>query len=110
MSPQVGKTIRLFRINAGIKQKELADEAGISANYLSLIENGKRTPSFIVIEKIALKLNMPISYLLWSEKDKESMPKDRKKLFSQLEDIISQLQELTKNAKVMDSTPNTSKD
>lgn len=53
LSPSdVGRAIRLYRNCAELPSKTVAASAEISANYLSLIERGKRMPSlnmFLVI-------------------------------------------------------------
>ncbi len=38
----VGENIKLRRIKAGIKQQDLAEQAGITASMLSQIERGKK--------------------------------------------------------------------
>lgn len=76
---QLGKTIKMLRINAGIKQKDLAQRVQISPNYLSLVENGKREPSISVIEHIAQKLKIPISYIFWYAYEKPTNLPEQKK-------------------------------
>ncbi|MHB8131928.1 MAG: helix-turn-helix domain-containing protein [Mobilitalea sp.] len=61
----IGKNIKVFRINAGLKQKELADKLGKKVQYLSAIENDKREPSLSFLRQIAGALNVPASSLLW---------------------------------------------
>jgi transcriptional regulator with XRE-family HTH domain len=56
--------IRTIRIRAGLKQKEVASGAGISANYLSLIENGRKTPSLPVLQAIGDQLGVPAAMLM----------------------------------------------
>ena len=50
---------RLIRIRKefSMSQKEVAEAAGISQNYYSYIENGKRRPSVDTAQKIAKVLN-----------------------------------------------------
>ena len=38
---KIGKRIREERINRGLTQEQLAEQADISLNFMSLIENGK---------------------------------------------------------------------
>ena len=57
--------IRVLRTAANLKQKDLARQAGIKANYLSLVEAGKREPSVTVLRAIAKALNVPIRMLFW---------------------------------------------
>lgn len=49
----LGDNIKNYRNKIHLRQKELAEKAGISANYLSLIESGKRYPSLSIIGKIS---------------------------------------------------------
>lgn len=57
----LGKAIRIYRIRAGMNQKELAEKLGISTNYLGMIERGDRNPSQKILEKIASTLEISIS-------------------------------------------------
>jgi transcriptional regulator with XRE-family HTH domain len=65
----VGKNIKLFRINAGLKQKDLAAEIGVKESYLSTIESGKKEPSLNLLKKIASALGIPLSMFFWEEID-----------------------------------------
>lgn len=38
-------SLKSFRENQGLKQFEAAEKLGITNDYLSMIENGKRSPS-----------------------------------------------------------------
>lgn len=59
-----GKKIRVARINKGYKQLELAKLIGVSANYISLIEAGKKTPSLQTALSLADTLSVSIGELL----------------------------------------------
>ena len=65
----IGKTIRVLRIAAGMKQKVLASVVGIRPNSLSLIEAGKREPSLGLIRSISKALDVPTGLLFWETKD-----------------------------------------
>ena len=41
----VYKNIKKYRLEKGLSQNTLAEITNISVDYISLIENGKRTPS-----------------------------------------------------------------
>ena len=43
---KIGPKIRAFRRQLGIQANKLAEQTGISASYLNLIESGKRTVSY----------------------------------------------------------------
>jgi transcriptional regulator with XRE-family HTH domain len=59
----LGAVIAAIRKDNGWRQDCVADRAGISKNYLSLIERGDRVPSIEVIENIARALQVPSAYL-----------------------------------------------
>ncbi len=48
----------------GIKQKKLAEAAGVSGAYMSLIIQGKRSPTVGILKKIADFLGVTIDELL----------------------------------------------
>lgn len=56
--------IREFREGAGLTVDGLAEIAGCSKATISLIENGKRTPSMAMLEAIASALHVPTKILL----------------------------------------------
>ena len=53
-----GLLIRGRRMAAGMRQKDLAGEAGISASYLALIESGRRVPNPAMQARIAAALGL----------------------------------------------------
>ena len=56
-----GNNVKTLRKAAGYTQDEFADLARVARSYMSGIENGKRAPSIVVVEKIADALAVPIS-------------------------------------------------
>jgi transcriptional regulator with XRE-family HTH domain len=53
-----GVTLRKHRHALGISQEELADRAGITVVYVSLLETGKRVPTIVVVFALARGLGM----------------------------------------------------
>jgi DNA-binding transcriptional regulator YiaG len=51
-----GLDLKLFRIKKGIKQKELAKQAGISASTLCLIESGRINPRPEELDRLKMAL------------------------------------------------------
>lgn len=47
------------RLDKGFSQQELADRVNISREYISMIENGQRTPSVTIAKKISKELGVP---------------------------------------------------
>jgi tetratricopeptide (TPR) repeat protein len=60
--PAIGNRIREMRIAAGMSQQHLA-RPDYSDSYISLIESGKRVPSPEVIQTLAIKLGVSVTYV-----------------------------------------------
>ena len=58
--------LKTYRTRQGYTQEELSEICGISTDYLSQIERGKRTPSFKRMDLIATALNIEV-YKLFVE-------------------------------------------
>ena len=64
----MGKRIKELRIKQNKTQKYLADLLYISPSYLTLIEQGKRTPTLDVLVQISNVFNVTTDYLLFGVK------------------------------------------
>lgn len=56
--------VKKYREKCGLTQEQLSEIAGISSDYLSEIERGKKTPSIKRLFKIAEALGIPAYKLL----------------------------------------------
>lgn len=61
----IGRAIRFLRLGQGLGQPELAERAGLSVSYLSLLERGKRDPATSTVIKIADALGVPLLLLVY---------------------------------------------
>jgi transcriptional regulator with XRE-family HTH domain len=59
-----GKTIAGLRQSAGFSQEELADRAGIHRTYVSQIERGLKSPTIVMLTKLATALNVAPSAVM----------------------------------------------
>ena len=78
-----GKALRVARALSGLQQQQLAEKADIDSSYISLIEQGKRTPSTKLIHKISRAIGIPphlITFLAMEREDTELL--DEKELAS----------------------------
>lgn len=66
----VGQRIKEIRKKKGLLLKELAEKTGLSSSYLSLVENGRTSPSLKVLEKVAQALDVPSFFFLMQDLDK----------------------------------------
>jgi transcriptional regulator with XRE-family HTH domain len=61
----IGKTIRKLRVEQGLSQLALAHRAKLTPSFLSLVENDRRNPSLLIIERLARALRVPEEVIFW---------------------------------------------
>lgn len=64
----VGKRLRDLRTRKGFSLRALAVHSGLNVNTLSLVENGKTSPSVSTLQQLALALDVPISTFFESDR------------------------------------------
>lgn len=69
----LGNAIKVCRAHRGLTQARLANQAGISLSYLSLLENGKRDATISTLESIAQGLRIPLNLLFFLASDSEEL-------------------------------------
>ena len=65
----LGRRVKKLRKELGIKQTELADSLGISYQYMSMIETGKRQLSLSLLVDLANRLGATTDELLYGSLD-----------------------------------------
>ena len=60
---RLGKRIKKFREQRGLKQSELAERVRLSTKYIQFIETGHRIPSLKALYRIANALEVKVSDL-----------------------------------------------
>ena len=61
LEESLGNRLRELRRQQALSLRALAEKSGLSANTLSLIENGKTSPSVATLQQIAIALSIPIT-------------------------------------------------
>lgn len=61
---EFGKRVKQLRLEKGISQEQLADDAGIERSYMGAIERGERNPSLDKVTSIAFALKVKSADLL----------------------------------------------
>jgi len=61
---KIGERIRQARKRAGQSQEALADRIQVNRSYLSLVENGKSSPTFEFLDKVAGGLDIQVEDLV----------------------------------------------
>ncbi len=60
---QLGMRISFLRKKKGLSQLDLSLSCGVSKNYLSDLENGRRNPSILLLQRIASGLGASLETL-----------------------------------------------
>ena len=89
MATQLGKLLRIVRINTGDSMRDMADKLDLSVSYLSAIENGKRNVPANLEEKIFEAYEL-------SDKDKQNVRDAIQETTSNLKVNITELSEMKK--------------
>ena len=55
----IKNNIKKYRLEMGLTQEKLSEKAGVSSDYISEIERGKKVPSIKRLDKIAIALGVP---------------------------------------------------
>lgn len=56
----IAKQLAEFRLTRALTQKDLAAKLGVTINYLSLLENGQRSPSLAMLLRMGKVLKFSI--------------------------------------------------
>ena len=65
-----GKRLRKLRRNMELTQEQLADQVGVSLNFIGQLERGENSPSLETIQKLAEVLGVPVKDLFDFPEDK----------------------------------------
>lgn len=66
----IGSTLKTRRKELGLTLQKLADQSGLSAPFISQIENNKTVPSMVSLAGLATALDVDISYFITIPQDK----------------------------------------
>lgn len=80
----IGNAIQLSRKRRKLSQAELAERAGISASYLSMLERNRRDPPLSTVGLIASALGMPVEILFFLGAEGSELGKLNRELAGQL--------------------------
>jgi transcriptional regulator with XRE-family HTH domain len=69
----VGKRLNLLRQEHGLSIRNLAAKSGLAVNTLSLIENGKTSPSVSTLHQLSIALQVPITSFFDPMTEKEKV-------------------------------------
>ncbi len=106
----IGKGIKKYRLAKKLRQEDLAEKVGLSANYIGMVERGEKTPSlesFIsIINALEISADMVLAdvlntgYTVKSSLLNERMSKISKEDRERVYDVIETLLKHSKITKV----------
>lgn len=80
---RIGPAIRTLRQRLGYSLSDLAQKTGISVSYLSRLEKGRSTPSFLVLNRIAQEVGVTIGFFVETEQDARQVDEELVEQLSQ---------------------------
>jgi transcriptional regulator with XRE-family HTH domain len=105
VSDCVGQQLRARRIERKLSIRALAERSGLSVNTLSLIENGKTSPSVNTLHHLAQSLDVPITAFFEEESPKRRVAYQRAGERKQIDFAQGQMERLSAGFAGMGSEP-----
>ena len=104
----IGKNIRKYRLIKKLRQEDLAEKAGLTANYIGMVERGEKIPSletFIkILNTLGISADMVLSDVLdngytvknsmLNEKLEKLAPEDRNRIYEVIDTMIKQSKQI----------------
>lgn len=104
----IGKNIRKYRLIKKLRQEDLAEKAGLTANYIGMLERGQKIPSletFIkILNTLGISADMVLSDVLdngytvknsmLNEKLEKLAPEDRNRIYEVIDTMIKQSKQI----------------
>lgn len=104
----IGNNIRKYRLMKKLRQEDLAEKAGLTANYIGMVERGKKIPSletFIkILNTLGVSADMVLSDVLdngytvknsmLNEKLEKLAPEDRNRIYEVIDTMIKQSKQI----------------
>lgn len=104
----IGNNIRKYRLIKKLRQEDLAEKAGLTANYIGMVERGEKIPSletFIkILNTLGVSADMVLSDVLdngytvknsmLNEKLEKLAPEDRNRIYEVIDTMIKQSKQI----------------
>jgi transcriptional regulator with XRE-family HTH domain len=63
LDQRIAERVREFRASRGLTLEALAERSGVSRSMISLIERGESSPTAVLLERLAMGLDVPLASL-----------------------------------------------
>ena len=98
----IGKNIRKFRLVKKLRQEDLAEKTGLTANYIGMVERGEKIPSletFIkILNALSVSGDMVLTYTvknsMLNEKLEKLAPEDRNRIYEVIDTLVKQSKQI----------------
>ena len=91
---EIGNTIKKIRTKKGLSQEQIARVLGISANYVSLVENGAKKPGMPLLKKISKKYDFPLVILAKDILIPSGKTRNEKMVRNRLNELVSEFEDI----------------
>ena len=104
----IGKNIRKFRLVKKLRQEDLAERTGLTANYIGMVERGEKIPlleTFIkIVNALGVSSDMVLTDVLetgytvknsmLNEKLEKLVPEDRNRIYEVIDTLVKQSKQI----------------
>lgn len=104
----IGMNIRKFRLSKKLRQEDLAEKTGLTANYIGMVERGEKIPSletFInILNALGVSSDMVLTDVLdtgytvknsmLNDKLEKLTPEDRKRIYEVIDTLVKQSKQI----------------
>ena len=95
----IGKNIRKYRLMKKFRQEDLAEKAGLTTNYIGMVERGEKLETFIkILNALEVSSDMVLTDVLetgytvknsiLNEKLAKLAPEDRSKIYEVIDTLL----------------------
>jgi len=86
----LGLRLKLFRVAAGFKQRDVAARLEVTVNYVSMVERGKREPTLRYLQEFARAVDIPAAVLLWEPAEASKQQPEAADLYARVAGLMAQ--------------------
>ena len=104
----IGKNIRKYRLMKKFRQEDLAEKAGLTTNYIGMVERGEKIPSLETFIKIVnalgvssdmvltdvLETGYTVKNSMLNEKLEKLAPEDRNRIYEVIDTLVKQSKQI----------------
>ena len=104
----IGKNIRKYRLSKKYRQEDLAERAGLTTNYIGMVERGEKIPSLETFIKIVnalgvssdmvltdvLETGYTVKNSMLNEKLEKLAPEDRNRIYEVIDTLVKQSKQI----------------